>query len=306
MHALVIAMAALRFAESCTDAPKALDVTDWKFCSENCLEFDHSKWQVVLDAALDPTTNFLRYRDVPRDELQEYLDQLCSTELFAGRYSHDELWAVLANAYNALIVNTVVQNNIQDSQRPGEFWSPWGHDVWKRPAGVIAGFTVTLDNVEHDLLRVLWKEPRVHAVLVCGAKSCPPLRTEAYNGGKLEEQLQDQMKMWLADPFKGFRYDQEAHAVHLSKIFHWYGTDFSEDTPGLLAYLAPYVESNVSAQLLRQPAPTVHFMAYDWSLNDQDSEPTVDANVSSSLSTRSFVSLPILGAAFMLFRFKDR
>lgn len=304
-YVLLVVLAALRSLESCTDAPKSLDASSWKFCSENCLEFDHSKWQLVLDNALDSTTNFLRYRDVPRDELQGYLDQLCSTDLFSGQYSHDELWAVLANAYNALVINTVLQNNMKDS-----ILKPWGHDVWKRDAGVLGGFTVTLDNVEHDLLRVLWNEARVHAVLVCGAKSCPPLRAEAYSGGKLEQQLQDQMRNWLADPEKGFRYDEEAHAVHLSKIFYWYGEDFAVLSDGLvnisgvLEYVAPYVESNVAAQLVKQPPPTVYYMDYDWSLNEQDSseaEASSQGTMGTAVHAGSFLLSSALGLAAVLF-----
>lgn len=280
-----------------SETPGPFNVADWRFCSENCLEFDHSKWQLVLDTALNSTSNFLRYRDVPRDELQSYLGQLRSPDISSGRYSSDELWAILANAYNALVVNTVIQNDIQDS-----IIAPWGHDVWKRPAGVVGGQEVHLDNIEHDLLRKLWKEPRVHSAVVCAAKSCVPLRAEAYRGSTLEEQLEDQMRKWLAMPHKGLRYDQEAHAVYLSKIFSWYLEDFAEDTNGLLAYLAPYVDSNVATQLLKQPPPTVHFMEYDWSLNDEQvpAQQSAEAGVSNPARALDLWLIPALGV-FLFF-----
>jgi len=284
----------LHSADSCSETAKAFDaknaISDWTFCSENCLEFNHSKWQLVLDTALDPSTNFLRYANVPRDELQAYLNQLCSPDISAGRYSSKELWAILANAYNALILHAILRYDIKES-----IIKPFGNDIWKLPAGVVGGFQVSLDNVEHNLMRVLWEEPRVHAALVCGAKSCPPLRTEPYTGSRLEEQLQDQMRTWLADPNKGLRYDQAAHAVHLSKIFRWYFSDFAQDNQGLLAYLAPYVKPDVAEQLTKQPPPAVHFFGYDWTLNEVDYVPVAKAYVG------TISLLPALGLGFMLF-----
>ena len=144
--------------------------------------------------------------------------------------------------------------------------------VWKRPAGTVAGRSVTLDEIEHQVLRPLG-EPRIHAAIVCASVSCPSLRREAYRGERLEAQLEDALRRFLADPSKGSRLEAEAGVLRLSAIFDWFAGDF-EARGGVRAYLAPRLPE-ASARALRERGASLalRYFDYDWRLNDTASAP---------------------------------
>lgn len=166
------------------------------------------------------------------------------------------------DVYNILAIDMVVRHLPLDSIRDvGSLLRP----VWKRPAGEVAGRSVTLDEVEHEILRPLG-EPRIHAAIVCASTSCPSLRREAFRADRLDAQLDAAMRDWLADPDKGLRV--EAGKVRLSKIFDWFAEDFAA-AGGVLAFVRPYLEPPVRQALdALGPNPRVVWFDYDWSLND--------------------------------------
>lgn len=166
------------------------------------------------------------------------------------------------DVYNILAIDMVVRHLPLDSIRDvGSLLRP----VWKRPAGTVAGRTVTLDEVEHEILRPLG-EPRIHAAIVCASTSCPSLRSEAYRAERLDAQLDTAMRDWLADPDKGLRV--EPGQVRLSKIFDWFPEDFAA-AGGVLAFVRPYL-APAARQALEAlgPDPRIVWFDYDWSLND--------------------------------------
>jgi hypothetical protein len=153
--------------------------------------------------------------------------------------------------------------------------------VWDKMTTTIAGREMTLDHIEHEILRKEFREPRVHAALVCAAKGCPPLRSEAYTAEKLAAQLDDQSRRFLASPNR-FKIDREKKIVRLSPILKWYGGDFagvynaanaikghSTDENAVLEYASRYVGPD-DAKFLLGESYRVEFMDYDWSLNEQD------------------------------------
>jgi hypothetical protein len=153
--------------------------------------------------------------------------------------------------------------------------------VWDRLTTRVAGRDVTLDHIEHDILRKEFREPRIHAALVCAGKGCPPLRNEAFSGDRLTEQLDDQCHRFLASPEK-FNVDRIKEIVRLSPILKWYGDDFvgvynrdgeirghSPSEHAVLDFASRYV-STEDAQFIRTQSYTVEFLDYDWSLNERD------------------------------------
>lgn len=166
------------------------------------------------------------------------------------------------NAYNVLAIETVVRAYPIDSIRDaGSFLRP----VWVREAGRVGGRAVTLDEIEHRILRPLG-EPRVHAAIVCASVSCPSLRREPYAAERLESQLDDALRRWLADPRKGARLDRAAGSLTLSRVFDWFAEDFE---PGVLAFLLPYFPDADRAWLAgRMNTVKLRYFEYDWSLND--------------------------------------
>ena len=166
------------------------------------------------------------------------------------------------DVYNVLVIDMVVRNRPVDSIRDiGSLL----RSVWKRPAGKVAGRVVTLDEVEHRILRPIG-EPRIHAAIVCASTSCPTLRREAYRAERLDAQLDAAMRDWLADPDKGLRV--EPGQLRLSKIFDWFAEDFAA-AGGVLAFVRPYLQPPVRQALdALGPNPGVVWFEYDWSLND--------------------------------------
>jgi hypothetical protein len=138
---------------------------------------------------------------------------------------------------------------------------------WKQEVVSLFGEKVTLDHVEHDMIRKDYKEPRVHFALVCAARSCPPLRGEPYVPEKLDEQLEDQGRTFMNTPSKN-RVDLESQTVYLSRIFKWFGGDFEEASGSVLAFVRPYFPKDISKQL-EDGKFAVEYMDYDWALNDR-------------------------------------
>ena len=193
-------------------------------------------------------------------------------ETYAG-WNEAEQIAFLINAYNAFTLQSIIdQEPIKDSIRDIS-------GVWNRRKFVLAGSEKTLDNIEHDILRKDFNEPRIHVALVCAAMSCPPLRNEPYFPEQLDAQLDDQTVKFASSPH-GFSLDQQDKRVYLSSIFKWYGQDF-EQTYGIktkfngndkqravLNYFAPVLNSE-SQKFLEQEDYKVKYLDYDWSLNKQ-------------------------------------
>ena len=182
------------------------------------------------------------------------------------KLSRDEQLAFWINAYNILAIDVVVQNHpVESIKDVGSLFSP----VWKRPAGTVQGETVTLDQIEHAILRPMG-EPRIHAAIVCASLSCPPLRREPYRAETLDAQLDDNVRVWLADPRKGAAFD--GRTLQLSSILDWFEEDF-EAGGGTVAFVAKYGTPEVQAELKKNPRPSVDYLDYDWSLNDTATAP---------------------------------
>ena len=135
-----------------------------------------------------------------------------------------------------------------------------------RPRRAVAGQTLSLNEIEHGVIRTRWDEPRVHACVNCASRSCPDLLGQAYRGDdRLDDQLTAQFKLWLRDETKGLTLD-DAKKPMLSRIFLWYAGDF-ETRGGSPAYAAQYAPAGAARDALATMAPS--YFAYDWNLNTQ-------------------------------------
>lgn len=195
------------------------------------------------------------------------LEKVKPTEFAA--LSKKEQFAFWVNAYNAWTVKRVVDAYpIQSIKALGDEKA----SVWDRelvPLGKLAPKLgkekLTLNDVEHKILRAGFADPRVHAAVNCASKGCPALRAEAYTAAKLDAQLDEQVKAWLADATKN-RFDRAQNRADVSQIFEWFADDFAKDG-GAAAWIAKYRPAD--AEWLRaKPGPKVAFRPYDWALND--------------------------------------
>jgi hypothetical protein len=173
------------------------------------------------------------------------------------------------DAYNVLAIDLIVRNHPLESIRDlGSLIWP----VWKRTAGTIGGESYSLDRIEHEIIRPMG-DPRTHAAVICASTSCPALRREPWRADRLDEQLDDAMRTWLADPGKGLLVDRKSGVVTLSRIFDWFEEDF-EAAGGVLAVAARYAPLPEGDWLSSHPRPRLRYFDYDWRVNDLESPQT--------------------------------
>ncbi len=167
--------------------------------------------------------------------------------------------AALITTYNALTVRWVLTHYPVQSimKTPNPF---------RAARQTVDGRRLSLDDVESQLRKM--GDPRVHSVLVCAARSCPPLRREAYTAEQLEAQLDDNTRVWLANA-KLNEFTPERNAASVSSIFKWYKGDFGSEQQ-LRAFLARYSPEG-RGEFLLQPKAKLTFKDYDWGLNDASS-----------------------------------
>jgi hypothetical protein len=195
-----------------------------------------------------------------------------TTETYAA-WSDAEKIAFLINAYNAFTLESIIdQNPLKPSIKdiPG---------VWRIRRFDVAGQSKTLDDIEHQMLRQQFSEPRVHAALNCTAISCPTLRIEPYTAEQLDAQLDDQVRRWLSSP-QGLQIDRTNNRVSISAIFDWFGEDWipqygvetgftgNEKQRATLNFISQYI-SPENADYLRQGNYQLSYLEYDWRLNIQ-------------------------------------
>ncbi len=223
--------------------------------------FDHATWDAVLRQFVDDQGRVDYHGLLERRALlDEYLAAVGAADLRTLRRS--ELLALLINAYNTCTVELILDHagngELPDSIR--DIPSPW-----KTKRCVVGGERLTLDEIEHSLIRPVFGDPRIHAAVNCASGSCPLLASRAFTGEMLETQLQRAMREMVNSTDHVRVHDGR---LEVSKIFDWYGGDFG----GSRQDVADYVKSFAAPALLAQiealgERPEVRFLDYDWSLN---------------------------------------
>ena len=175
--------------------------------------------------------------------------------------------ALWINLYNALAIVLALETEAQGASSVLEIRS--GFD---RKAAAVGGEQLTLNDIEHGKIR-RYRDPRIHAALVCGSLSCPTLWSEPFDGARIDEQLDQQMRSFVAAG--GAIVDRSARVLHLSRIFLWFGSDFvkPQRMPLVLRASSQDVGSAVSAWMdehdrswVAANEPAVRFRTYDWGL----------------------------------------
>ncbi|MFW6077985.1 MAG: DUF547 domain-containing protein [Gemmatimonadota bacterium] len=201
------------------------------------------------------------------DSFDGYLAGLAGADLDA--LDESERLALWINAYNAYTIELINRHEERESIRNinkmlGLFA---GNGPWDERLAEVAGRTYTLNEIEHEIIRARFDEPRIHFALVCAAVGCPPLRREAYVGARLDEQLDDQARRFLLESPEKNRIDVDARRVHLSPIFDWYAEDFGDDDTAVGRALAAYFPPGPERELLLDGPFEIEYTHYDWSLN---------------------------------------
>jgi hypothetical protein len=201
------------------------------------------------------------YQGFENDEnrLDAYLKVLERTD--TTKLSRNEQLAFYINTYNATTIKFIL------SAYPGieSIWDLGGrffNKPFDKKIVRIEGKTISLDDLEHGIIRPRFKDPRVHFAVNCASRSCPPLRSEPYQGSTLDQQLTAATRAFLNDPEKNHL---DGKKLYVSKIFKWFKEDFNNDVVG---FFVRFADETLKKKLLEnRDEIKVKYLDYDWSLN---------------------------------------
>ncbi|MGI9506409.1 MAG: DUF547 domain-containing protein [Geminicoccaceae bacterium] len=229
---------------------------------------DHSAWGDLLGRFLVQSPdgiNRLAYGKVigeDRTKLDAYVNGLIALPI--STYNRTEQMAYWVNLYNALTVQVVLDHYPVDSIRdidisPGLFSSgPWGKKLV-----TIEGERVALDDIEHQILRPIWQDPRIHYAVNCASLGCPNLQPEPFAPATLEQQLDQAAVSFINHP-RGASI--QGGRLTVSSIYSWFSEDFGSSDQNVIAHLQRYAAPDLQSAL--GSVSSVDDDRYDWRLND--------------------------------------
>ena len=242
------------------------------------LGFDHAHatWTKVL-ADFGRADGF-DYRSLKKERksIDEYLTLLLSVEVEDFEtWTREQRYAFWINAYNAYTVRLVVDHYPLKSIRDigDEELGTWDRRFipLQHLFPQAKGKPLSLNDVEHEILRKQFEDARVHAAVNCASRGCPPLAASAFTPKGLDEQLDGVTRAWLADEERT-RFDAEKGVAEVSEILRWFEGDFVRDGKSVAGWLAKFAPEKHSAWLAKGPV-TLRYLEYDWALNDAGEKP---------------------------------
>ncbi len=229
--------------------------------------FEHSGFDTVVKEYVQPG-GWVDYQALLKDSepLDAYIETLANAPF--DDFGRNEKLALLMNAYNAFTLKLILEHYPIDSIQSIPTDKRWEAQRWR-----IGPHTWSLNQIEHEQIRPKFVEPRIHFALVCAAVGCPPLRTEAFEADRLEEQLEDQTR-YVHTHDRWFQITPDARAVGLTSLYKWYGGDFEQVAGSVLDYAARYVPELKQA-IDSGRHPDIQWLEYDWTLNSVENKEKV-------------------------------
>ena len=249
-------------------APTSDLLIQWQESDETSTTIiDHSGWQAVLDTYLkahDSDINRIDYKSLQAngaDQLNDYLDSLLDID--PREYNKKEQFAYWVNLYNAATVALIIENYPVESItkiKDGILsFGPWDRE-WLEVGDEI----LSLNDVEHRILRPIWQDNRIHYAVNCASLSCPNLSAVAFTSENTETQLKKLAKEYVNHP-RGISVIKDR--LYISSIYDWYKGDFGNSDQELLEHFLQYAEHDLKSQLLSLKSVS-YKDDYDWQLND--------------------------------------
>lgn len=265
---IAVAIVLVALSAEVAAAPKAELWPMWEQSDEsNTAEIDHSAWQGFLDRYLDTQSGdgiyLVRYGAVSasdRQALDSYIDYLQAID--PRDYSKAEQKAYWVNLYNAATIRVVLDHPTKKSiLRMGDGFFKLG--PWNDTLLNIAGEQVTLNDIEHRILRPIWQDRRIHFAVNCASLGCPNLADQVYTSRNTDNLLDQHEWAYINHP-RGVSFDAKGRLT-ASKIFAWYRIDFAENPQQLLEYFASHADEPLASQLRAHDGRLAY--DYDWDLN---------------------------------------
>jgi hypothetical protein len=242
---------------SCFSSPKSELWPYWNVSTNSTSTIDHSPWQAILDNYVVNKGEYtlFRYSSVSKEDrasLQQYIDTL--TDLDPRQYSKSEQYAYWVNLYNAVTVEIILDNYpLKSITKLGGFFSfgPWDKNVI-----TVNDKDLTLNDIEHRILRPIWNDPRTHYAINCASLGCPNLQPQAFTASNSEQLLELSAKTFINSD-KGAKIN--GNTLRLSSIYDWFAVDFGGEAK-VLYHLTKYRPdlANFDGKIT---------FDYDWSLN---------------------------------------
>lgn len=241
--------------------------TRWAASVESNPEvFDHSDWQTILDDYLvsdtDSGVNLFDYSgliDDGREPLDQYIDAMTSIDPLS--YNRAEQKAYWINLYNAVTVAVILNNyplvSITDIGGKVGSFGPWDNDAVE-----LNGISLSLNDIEHRIIRPLYNDYRIHFAVNCASIGCPNLATQAFTSDNMEQLLDSAAAEYVGHP-RGVAVN--GSQLQLSSLFDWYAIDFGSNQKQLLQTLSKHADPETKNALLEFSGDPDYF--YDWSLN---------------------------------------
>ena len=236
-------------------APRAVGAAD----------FDHALFDQVLAEHVNGK-GLIDYNGVARDpRFAGYIETLKTADL-AGM-SRDERLAFWINAYNAITIDKVIRwkpkKSVRETFIPGLWTST---KFYEKRESVVAGRSVSPDDIENEILRKEFEDPRIHFAIICASSGCPPQPRFAYTGENVQAKLEEETRSYLQSE-RGTRIKRDKNVLSISSIFDWFGGDFVRKSGSVLDFIRPYVTDEVRAFLAQDPK--IDHLDYNWALNAQ-------------------------------------
>ncbi len=262
------ALALMIFAAETRAAPKADLWERWTaHDAGSSATIDHGAWDRFLKAYVEPRSkgaNLVAYGKVaPADKhaLAAYIEALEAVPI--SRYGRDEQLAYWINLYNALTVKVVLDHYPVKGIRDIDISPGWFADgPWDKKLAMIEGKEVSLNDIEHRILRPIWRDPRVHYAVNCASIGCPDLATEAVKAETADAYLTRGARAYVNDA-RGV--EVRDGRIYVSSIYSWFEEDFDADG-GVLPHIRKYAEDRLAGEIDR--IGKISGDDYDWTLND--------------------------------------
>ena len=259
----------------------------WRKSGNKVTSINHNDWQVILNNYITeektienkiteektienknsdevPTINLFNYHAVSSEHkrlLKHYLDTMQAID--PREYSREEQFAYWVNLYNALTVDLILQNYpVKKITKLGPLFSFGPRD---EKIAAVAGEMLTLNDIEHKILRPIWQDPRIHYAVNCASFSCPNLSATAFTASNTEALLERAARDYINHP-RGL--SVQDNKLTLSKIYKWYVDDFGDSDEGVLAHILQYANPALKQRLESFNGDIAY--TYDWSLNEPE------------------------------------
>ncbi|MCY4155040.1 MAG: DUF547 domain-containing protein [Gammaproteobacteria bacterium] len=250
-------------------AQQAQVIEKWNVSdAANTAVINHAAWQELLDSYLktdDPSGihlfdyGALKANEADRKKLSAYLKSLAGVD--PRNYSRNEQMAYWINLYNALTIFVIVPRypveSIKDIKSGVIDFGPWNLELFP-----LQGDKLTLNQIEHGILRPIWQDPRIHYAVNCASLGCPNLAAQAYRADNLEQLLEQGATDYI-NHLRGARVDNGKLVI--SSIYDWFEEDFGGNAAGVIAHLKQYARPELAGELENFDKFDDY---YDWKLND--------------------------------------